>query len=125
MGRKKTAAPGKYGELGLRVQEAFRLGGYESYTLEELGKEIGLSKSGMEKLWNGKNAAKFETLLKIVLLTNTNFEWLYTGRGMPIYNLTGGKLVDISSVPQDKLPRVMKTINDVIELSKGDYSVDK
>jgi transcriptional regulator with XRE-family HTH domain len=125
MGRRNTSGPGPNIDLGLRVREAFRIGGYGKLNLEKMGAKIGMTAAGMGKLLNGHNAATYDTLRQIAIVNNVNFEWLATGRGEARYSLTGGKRIDITRIPPEKLPGVLKLIDDVIELNKSDYKVEE
>lgn len=114
MGRTNTSGPGPHIELGSRARKAFENAGFGEYSLEKIGSKLGLTAGAVGKLFNGHNAASYETLVKICMLTHVNFEWLATGRGNMIYSLTGST-IDISSVPSEKQEAVRTIVKEVIK----------
>ena len=50
-------------------------------TLEKFGESIGMKKSALSLMENGKNAVTERTIKSICLVHNANEEWLRTGKG--------------------------------------------
>jgi transcriptional regulator with XRE-family HTH domain len=117
MGKPRTLEKGPHWEFGDRVKEAFANAGYEGASYEKIGKMIGLNASAVGKIYNGHNAASYETIAKIAKVTNANFEYLATGRGKLVYSLTGS-IIDISDVPAEKRDTFRAIVQEMIKTTK-------
>lgn len=92
---------------------------YFKLTLEEFGRRIGMTKSGLSKVERGENGTTEQTITSICREFNVNEEWLRTGTGTMLDDSKPSILARLSEEKQ-LTPREQAIVSAFIDLPPQD-----
>lgn len=92
---------------------------YFKLTLEEFGRRIGMTKSGLSKVERGENGTTEQTITSICREFNVNEEWLRTGTGSMLDDSKPSILARLSEEKQ-LTPREQAIVSAFIDLPPQD-----
>lgn len=92
---------------------------YFKLTLEEFGRRIGMTKSGLSKVERGENGTTEQTITSICREFNVNEEWLRTGTG-PMLDDSKPSILARLSEEKRLTPREQAIVSAFIDLPPQD-----
>lgn len=92
---------------------------YFKLTLEEFGRRIGMTKSGLSKVERGENGTTEQTITSICREFNVNEEWLRTGTG-PMLDDSKPSILARLSEEKQLTPREQAIVSAFIDLPPQD-----
>lgn len=92
---------------------------YFKLTLEEFGRRIGMTKSGLSKVERGENGTTEQTITSICREFNVNEEWLRTGAGSMLDDSKPSILARLAEEKQ-LTPREQAIVSAFIDLPPQD-----
>ena len=92
---------------------------YFKLTLEEFGRRIGMTKSGLSKVERGENGTTEQTITSICREFNVNEEWLRTGTG-PMLDESKPSILARLSEEKQLTPREQAIVSAFIDLPPQD-----
>ena len=92
---------------------------YFKLTLEEFGRRIGMTKSGLSKVERGENGTTEQTITSICREFNVNEEWLRTGSG-PMLDDSKPSILARLAEEKQLTPREQAIVSAFIDLPPQD-----
>lgn len=92
---------------------------YFKLTLEEFGRRIGMTKSGLSKVERGENGTTEQTITSICREFNVNEEWLRTGNG-PMLDDSKPSILARLAEEKQLTPREQAIVSAFIDLPPQD-----